>query len=168
MKINTGIKIISIYLLLSALICVFYLILVVIKMELNSTGAWLSVIVPGLIIAVTILNAINVLASKKRGSLIKGSTINGAVLALQILTLAMDGFYYRYTQGNKFFVFVNYEHLTKNVRWGSYFEPMVLDFNLKFDPSENTLVGINLLALVLATVSFWMAHVLKKRIDTPK
>ncbi|SEL95159.1 hypothetical protein [Parapedobacter koreensis] len=166
MKTRNVIKIISVYLLLSALTCVFYLFLVIFKQEeLNTLGAWFSVVVPGLIIGVTIFNAIDTLVSKRQDSLRRGSVINGVIFALQSITLFTDGFYYRYTQGNKLFFFINFEHLTKDIRWGIYFEPMVLDFNLKFDSSDNTLVGINFMALVLAVVSFWMAGIVKERLD---
>lgn len=161
MKADTLIRIITIYLLLSAFLCVFYLLLLVITQDLNTFWAVLSVVVPSLLVAITIFNSINVLVSKSNVVLIRGATINGIILAIQSLTVFTEGFYYRYTQGNNLFFFISIERSTKAVLWDIYLELAVLDFDLKFAPSEYTLIGVNMLALGLAIVSFWMAKQLE-------
>ena len=161
MKANSLIRIITIYLLLSAFICAFYLLLLVITQELNTLGAVLSVIVPSLLVAITFFNSINVLVSKSNLVLIRGTTINGIILAIQTITVFTEGFYYRYTQGSNLFFFISIERSTKAVLWDIYLELAVLDFDLKFAPSEYTLIGVNMMALGLAIVSFLMAKQLE-------
>src|SRR5690606_16008695 len=161
MKADTLIRIITIYLLLSAFICVFYLLVLVITQDLNTLGAVLSVVVPSLLVAITIFNSIDVLLSKSNVVLIRGATINGIILAIQSLTLFTEGFYYRYTQGNNLFFFIIIERSTKAILWDIYLELAVFDFDLKFAPSEYTLIGVNMLALGLAIISFWTAKQLE-------
>src|SRR5690606_21178695 len=135
MKANSLIRIITIYLLLSAFICAFYLLLLVITQELNTLGAVLSVIVPSLLVAITFFNSINVLVSKSNLVLIRGTTINGIILAIQTITVFTEGFYYRYTQGSNLFFFISFLRSTKGVFWDIYILLGGVDLYLKSTPS---------------------------------
>ena len=155
MRVSSIIRITSVYLLVSALICLFYLAIAILKYDLNSINSWVSIAFPGLVIGVAIFNNIDILTFRKiERTLRQKLNINGIICAIQVLSFSTDDFLYQYVQGIRLVLIASFDHSTKNVSFGRAFDPMVLDFEILFSSSNYTSIGVNLIPLSIAVFSF--------------
>lgn len=163
MKLINAYKIVCIYLLLTALLSVFYLAMVIFRHELIGVNAWFSIVFSAILIGVTIFNNSLILYKRKLDNdIVQKMMVNGVIGGIQVLAISTDGFYYQYVQGSRLMLALTYEHLTSKLGWGGFFDLMALEFHVRFDTSDHTTIGVNLIMLSVMVFSLWMANVFKE------
>ncbi len=159
---NKLIRITAIYQLLMAFVSLIYLFVGIIQNVLNNYIAIIALVVFGSFVVITILTNIQILVHIKR---LKPFyfTVNAIICLVQSFHVFTDGFYYKYVQGLGLIGYIAVVNLTKKVTCGLFLTNVVWEFTFKFDESDGTLIGVNLIAFALMLYFYWLS----RNIDYP-
>jgi hypothetical protein len=158
MKIKHVSKIVSIYMLISSIMCIYFLIILLFSVEVTTSNIYFMLIFAIIMISLTIFNNIGLLKARGHDGLSDKFIINAIIFGLQVFSVVTDGFYYKYVQGSNLNVFWVFENGSNHVQRGAYWDIMIFDFSLKFEPADDVLIGFNLIALVGMLVSIYCLY----------
>ena len=165
MKTKILINLISIYMLISGVICLCLFFILIWNNDISAPNVLIMMVFSFVMMVATLINNIKSLMTKNALVLCNCIMVNIIIFIVQIFTIVSDGFYFGYTQGGQLFFFVNFELLTNDVKWGGVWSLVIYEFMLKFEKSQNIMIGINIIPLIGLVISFLLMTKYKKKIN---
>lgn len=160
---NVIIFIISIYLIFTALVSLFYVSMAFTKLESLDI-----ITVPFLLLALFIVsltlwaNADTLLDRKIHKS--RNILINLIICAMQSISIFSEGFCYKFVQGFEWVGFIHFDKSTWKFEYGAFFSQFIYEFLFNFRDANGLMIGTNFITLLL-TVFFGFLLIKKKEIE---
>ena len=140
-------KISSIYLVISAIISLFFITVIIFQYEITGIF-WFTMPLCILVVVVSILNNYNILVQPLQINKLN-LLINMCVSFLQMPLITVNGFQFKYNQGLQLIAYLKLSRESKEAKVGIYFENFNHLLNVKFLEINYSIIGIDLVTLFL-------------------
>ena len=151
------------YVLIGGITSGTYLIMIVLNGLLHDWTGWLSFFLCFVISLATIVNNFYILKLRNRISE-KHLAFNIYVCLLQIFSIAIDGFQFKYKQGLGIVTYWKVMTGTDQSFFGCRIEKFDFNFTFKFNNSNFFLIGVDFLILFLFLLFLWIYRTYKSQL----
>lgn len=152
---------ISIYLIACSGLGVFMFAMIAITKDLSNAGVLAIYLFAVALTIISIYNNIEILTAKSIVSELHRLKINAIIAAFQVLSIITDGFSYQLIQGPKILLKSHFLHSTRDVYIGIESAWNSLELIFSSVPVNFTMIGVNLVPLIVTILSLWLAIITK-------